>query len=461
MDLDLDPSYRGAVAPAGGGSLMGCRETAPALRLHRARQSIENRIRDFADAHPDLKFSGIEGRDLAHNIVQYPAMMVPRMQGGLIDCFRGSGEALSIVDPFMGSGTVLVEAQRRGLEFTGIDLNPYACLIATVKATRLDTSDLGSIQDRVSESLQADRGAELDHDFPGRSKWFRDDVARALCRIRRCTQGVDNVELRRLLWVCLGETVRVSSNSRTSTFKLHIRTPEDQRRQIDVVSTFQAILRRAVKLLSEEADRHGRGLPRASLQLGDVREFERSHLADLLVSSPPYGDNGTTVPYGQFSYLELQWIDRRDIHEDADAAVKSTHALDSRSLGGGTKHALGLAAELRDRAPSLGVFLDLLQGERANEGRRRVLAFYRDLNTALARCVRMVKPGGHMVWTVGNRRVLKTEVPMDAIMRELLTAHGCTYVMQLKRVIPSKRMAEKNSVSDTMKSETVVVVRNG
>ena len=90
-----------------------------------------------------------------------------------------------------------------------------------------------------------------------------------------------------------------------------------------------------------------------------------------------------------------------------------------------------------------------------------MLAFYRDLNLALANCVKMVRQRGHMVWTVGNRRVLKTEVPMDEILRELLEAHGCSYVLNLKRVIPSKRMAEKNSVSQTMKSETVVVVRNG
>ena len=30
---------------------------------------------------------------------------------------------------------------------------------------------------------------------------------------------------------------------------------------------------------------------------------------DLIVTSPPYGDNNTTVPYGQYSYLPLQWID--------------------------------------------------------------------------------------------------------------------------------------------------------
>lgn len=461
MNLDHDTSPRSIAAQDRGVPFTTSLDAAPAPLVVLPPNNIERRIRDFAALHPDLKFSGDDGRDLAHDIVQYPAMMVPKMQGGLIDCFREHGERITIVDPFMGSGTILVEAQRRGLRFTGIDINPYAFLIATVKATRLDADELDALLDEIIARIDADRRRALDHDFPGRDKWFREDVARALCRLRRCIQGVSEPAQRRLLWACLGETVRVSSNSRTSTFKLHIRTAEDQGRQIDAIATFQAVLKQATRLLKEEAVRFGRARPQANLHLGDVRAFTGKGRADLLVSSPPYGDNVTTVPYGQFSYLELQWIDRRDIHDTADEAVKNTHALDTRSLGGGTRNALKLAGELRERSATLGVFLDRLAGDNADEGRKRVLAFYRDLSTALTRCVAMVKPGGHMVWTVGNRRVLKTEVPMDAILRELLAAQGCSYVVHLKRVIPSKRMAEKNSVSDTMKSETVVVVRNG
>ena len=38
-----------------------------------------------------------------------------------------------ILDPFCGSGTALVEAQRAGFDAVGIDLNPIACRISRVK----------------------------------------------------------------------------------------------------------------------------------------------------------------------------------------------------------------------------------------------------------------------------------------------------------------------------------------
>ncbi len=50
---------------------------------------------------------------------------------------------------------------------------------------------------------------------------------------------------------------------------------------------------------------------------------------DLLLTSPPYGDSRTTVAYGQFSRLSLQWLDYNK---------KTTTNLDSKSLGGRKKY---------------------------------------------------------------------------------------------------------------------------
>ncbi len=61
---------------------------------------------------------------------------------------------------------------------------------------------------------------------------------------------------------------------------------------------------------------------------------------DLLISSPPYGDNATTVTYGQFSYLPLQWIDLDDINESVDKELLNLqNKIDSSSLGGSLKEA--------------------------------------------------------------------------------------------------------------------------
>ncbi len=44
--------------------------------------------------------------------------------------------------------------------------------------------------------------------------------------------------------------------------------------------------------------------------LGKIKEFGDDTI-DISITSPPYGDNATTVTYGQFSILSLFWIDKR------------------------------------------------------------------------------------------------------------------------------------------------------
>src|SRR3954471_13874047 len=76
-------------------------------------------------------------------IFQYPAMMVSPMQGALIDVLAEHRERLEwVLDPFMGSGTTLIESMRRGLRFSGSDLNPLAVMLARVESAEAAAFDI-------------------------------------------------------------------------------------------------------------------------------------------------------------------------------------------------------------------------------------------------------------------------------------------------------------------------------
>ena len=49
---------------------------------------------------------------------------------------------LTVLDPFCGSGTVLLEAALRGHLAIGVDVNPLARLLSRVKTTRLHAPSL-------------------------------------------------------------------------------------------------------------------------------------------------------------------------------------------------------------------------------------------------------------------------------------------------------------------------------
>lgn len=71
---------------------------------------------------------------LTHPFHAYPARLHPATAKVLVELVgEGAQRTQPLVDPFCGSGTVLVEARAAGLRAIGSDLNPLAVLVARAK----------------------------------------------------------------------------------------------------------------------------------------------------------------------------------------------------------------------------------------------------------------------------------------------------------------------------------------
>jgi hypothetical protein len=62
---------------------------------------------------------------------RYPAKMVSRLADRLVE--RYASNAHRLLDPFCGSGAILVAARQRSIPVSGVDLNPIAALFSSVK----------------------------------------------------------------------------------------------------------------------------------------------------------------------------------------------------------------------------------------------------------------------------------------------------------------------------------------
>jgi hypothetical protein len=438
---------------------------------------LEKRIKNSSGMDADYwSFRGKAVREHAHAYLQYPAMMVPQMQGKLISIIRELVPGIkSVYDPFIGSGTVLTEAMLQGLDFRGQDINPLAILICKTKEGPFFENALRKKIEELLERIAEDNKDLIDIDFPNIFKWFRKETAVELSKIRRAIRKEKSKWCRRFFWVALAETVRLSSNSRTSTFKLHIRPAEEiQNRNIspidlftkNVLDNFKKFI--DIKDLLEKAGfvNKSRFVGNITLELADSKK--RRSLGkgnegpfDLLVTSPPYGDNTTTVPYGQYSYLPLQWINMSDIdHRIDESCLSTTHEIDSRSLGGIRKNALEESMGLRKKSNTFHETITNLRDERRDRA-TRVAAFCRDLDQSITPILDELKPNAYMIWTIGNRMVGKKIVPMDDILSELLISRGAKEITRFHRKIPSKRMAVKNNIASTMQKETILVLKKG
>jgi hypothetical protein len=78
-----------------------------------------------------------------HTFYKYPARFSPEFARTAIDIFSEAGDV--VLDPFMGSGTTLVEAMVAGRHSIGSDINSLAKFVADAKTTILKGSDIDII----------------------------------------------------------------------------------------------------------------------------------------------------------------------------------------------------------------------------------------------------------------------------------------------------------------------------
>jgi hypothetical protein len=397
-------------------------------------------------------------------MLRYPAMMVPTMQGDIIELLTDHvGAECKVVDTFVGSGTIQTEALLRGLDFEGCDINPLAVLVCEAKLAIDEGTSLDTPTTVLLSALSSDLSSSIDVSFPGLAKWFSPETSRELSRIRRSIMKVEDHRARKVFWTVFAETIRLCSNSRTSTYKLHTRREDAYVAWTQVQPIFRENLANTLARASsyQRMIRGRNKRPTAKVHCADVRSVslcneDNKHI--ILVTSPPYGDNQTTIPYGQFSYLALCWIPPNDLPMEPNGLISNTHALDSASLGGSLKGALARAEHIRGVSPSLDALLDRPEGDPKAKDLRKVATFMADFFDAVCHVRERLHGGAHWAFTTGNRRAAGRLIPFDSICREMVCYLGARPVTSLRRTLPTKRMPSKNSMGEMITTENTLVV---
>lgn len=435
-------------------------------------ENIRKNLVSFTKQDPEYWSMGnTESNDSAHGLFQYPAMMVPSVQKKVIEIIVESSPNIgSLYDPFVGAGTTLTAGMRQGLTCYGQDINPLAILVSRVR-----TSKIENLEEIITQTIgyaKSDTSTRITCKFPNYAKWFSRSVSIALSRLYRAIKKVDDHSGRQFLWVVLAEVVRLTSNDRTSTYKLHVRSAKDlEKRKPDALVQFELIANKNYKILEDfwmNLPNCMEGISQKGANPVDVILADSGKIypneticdVDLLLTSPPYGDNSTTVPYGQHSYLPLQWIDWEDIDPSADRSLlDNTGKIDKFSLGGQQGKIDDRTKErLFDKSPTIKKTIENLK-DQPSDRTKRILSFCNDLDQCLPPIISRLRPEAVLAFTIGNRTVGGNEVPNDRILTELLVENEVYKIHDLTRNISNKRMAKRNSVTSTMATEKISIYR--
>ena len=451
-------------------------------------------------------FKNDDVRKYTHGIHNYPAMMVCPISRNIIRLIQDIKPVTTLMDPFMGSGTVLVEGMLAGIsEIYGSDINPFAVYLSTVKTNRLDINELqkevndlyerildkyslysmqineadGIIRFKYDLDLTAKDGWGKDApkylksfvtdnqidipipDFKNIGYWFKPKVILLLSLIKEEIKKIADKKIREFVFVAFSETIRFVSNRRNGEFKMfRMKANKVDEFNPDVIKEFTTILDRNVEKMNsfDEAceDKDVKCNVYISDESASTLGYVPDKSIDLVITSPPYGDSRTTVAYGEYSRLSLQWLDLYNLTE------KEIMGID-KSLMGGMKYRNGFEYNIHSQTlrDSLERIKDI-DLERAGD----VFSFYSDLRDSIKTIAQKTKSGGYQFWVVGNRTVKGELLLTDQIISEIAQSYQLEHVYTIDRNIINKVMPSQNSPTNevgkkasTMTNEHIVILR--
>lgn len=394
----------------------------------------------------DIAFSDYKKDDI-HGVALYPATMVAPVQKKVLKYLFEHADINSIFDPFHGSGTALYEAASldNNIELYGCDINPLANLITKVKLKGVSDYIFENIS-LLEKYISNDNIEEFG--FRNIDKWFRADIKRILTKIRFAIIRIKENKDRLFFWCILSSFIRKYSNTRNETFKLHIKKDESiSRIKNNLIENFLSTLRYYApmfKCVNKDPYLYKEDVLENFLKFND-------NSIDLLISSPPYGDNLTTVTYGQFSSLSLYWIDPNDLELDG-WELNSYSAIDSNSLG---------KSRRKNNISYYGInLLDPYLRKIDLRKQKKVINFFDDYFKFLDEICRITKK--YIVLTLGNRTVDGVQINLKDITQNYLVENGFKNEFVLNRKILNKRIPNvtssvNNKAVPSMNKEYVLI----
>jgi len=235
-----------------------------------------------------------------HGLHTYPAGLHPLAARDLMAALPGD----SVLDPFCGGGTVLIEGRLAGRRTHGRDVSPVAMLVARAR-TATPAPEVVTAFRSAGRKMAAEARASTES--PSRTKldaihsWYSRHALRELESLRKAMVRAPN-DIRPLLAMCFSSILVKVSWRRSDTSPQRVR---HKRPPGTTAVLFHKKVRELGRALDAMRDAVPEGTPPSDLEQADARRVELTEPVDLVLTSPPYPSTYDYVPLQQ---LRAVWF---------------------------------------------------------------------------------------------------------------------------------------------------------
>lgn len=238
-------------------------------------------------------------RHSIHAFHSYPARFIPEIPRTFIHALLPPKDGL-VLDPFCGCGTTLVEAQHAGYASVGIDLNPIACLVSSVKTTPLPAGFVETAE-RCIVAARDQRKIRLP-EIPNLTHWFRVDVCEALAKLRLAINDIEQAQTKQALEAVLSSIiVRVSNQDSDTRYAAVVKDVSAER----VFREYSEAARMLGSLARMPSVPQVQRATIINQSIFNVRPTDISNDVGLVVTSPPYPN---AYEYWLYHKYRMWWL---------------------------------------------------------------------------------------------------------------------------------------------------------
>lgn len=272
---------------------------------------------------------------LTHYLFRFPAKFHPPVVQALLAQHTTPGQY--VLDPFCGSGTLLVEAARMGRHSIGLDVDPIAAAVAGAKVHRYPSCELRTSASVVLELANVHARSTADYErltfedisqsefdtktraladfipaIPNLRHWFRLYVVIDLANLR-CAITTASIPIahRKLFMVVFASIIRNCSNADPVPVSglevtAHMKRRDQEGRLINPFLLFSKAMTKALTA-ADQYFQTTTSLVSTQVLIADALHLERYKFGavDAVITSPPYHG---AVDYYRRHQLEMFWL---------------------------------------------------------------------------------------------------------------------------------------------------------
>lgn len=399
-----------------------------------------------------------------HIIHPYPAKLLSNIPFYFLnnDFFVNKGD--SVLDPFCGSGTVLLESLIAGLNPYGCDANPLARLISKVKTSNYSISLLEDLKESLSKNISLYENINEYPDIINLDYWFLPNVKAQLNSILIAINKIDNKKYKDFFLLCFSNCIKKVSlaDSRVSVpvrlkvehypeghpFRVKNEKKLKELESINVYKKFIEIVDTNILRF-----RNKKELVKSSYTgkviSNDARKIKlNDESIDLVLSSPPYAG---AQKYIRASSLNLCWTELSNASE-----LKS---LDEKNIG---RENYSKSDYLVLRKTGIVEADEILEKVyKINPLRAHIAANYLlEMSMAIKESIRVLKRGKHLVLVAANNQVCGFEFKTQEYLKQIAEKNGMTTICRLIDDIKSYGlMTKRNKTASIITCEWVLIMK--